>query len=260
MNARRILLTLSYDGTEYAGWQYQENALSVQEKVEEILSAIEKTPMRIVGASRTDAGVHAQGQRAHFDTFSRIPTDKYPFALNALLPSDIRVNKAAQVADTLHARFSARRKEYRYLIDNRRHANALTQRFAAHVPLHLDAEKMHQSAQTLVGVHDFAAFEASGGTAKTTVRTIESVSVKRENNLVELRITGNAFLYNMVRIIAGTLIQIGQEKLPPDAFSQAIAHKDRLLLGPTAPAKGLTLYSIDYEEGDNAYPTHSKRP
>lgn len=252
MNARRILLTLSYDGTDYAGWQYQDNALSVQEKIEKVLSTIEKKPMRIVGASRTDAGVHARGQRAHFDTLSRIPTDKYPFALNALLPSDIRVNQALLVDDSLHARFSARRKEYRYLIDNRRHANALMQRFAAHVPLKLDAEKMLKSALYLLGTHDFAAFEASGGTAKTTVRTIEMVSVKRNDDMVELRITGNAFLYNMVRIIAGTLIQIGQDKLPEDSFLQAIEQKDRLLLGPTAPAKGLTLYSIDYQEGDNA--------
>lgn len=247
---RRILLTLSYDGTDYAGWQWQKNANTVQAEMEKALSAAEKKPMSIVGASRTDAGVHARGQCAHFDTQSRIPAEKYPFVFNTLLPGDIRVLSAREVPLDTHARFSARGKTYHYNIVTGMHPNAVALRYRAHVPQALDAAAMRRAAACLVGTHDFAAFEAAGGTAKTTVRTIRTADVIEVEDGLRLTVYGNAFLYNMVRIVAGTLIYVGQGRLPEDAFARAIQTGDRLCLGPTAPAKGLVLDKIDYSEDD----------
>ena len=244
----RRLLTLEYDGTPYCGWQRQLNGPSVQEELEKALRRLTNEPITVTGASRTDAGVHALGQRAHFDTHSRIPDDKWPFALNTLLPRDIRVLESQPVGEGFHARFDARGKEYGYLMLNRRHPSALLKDRCAHVPLPLDTDSMRRAANTLVGTHDFAAFEASGGTAKTTVRIIDAVGLERRGDEVRLLIRGNAFLYNMVRIIAGTLILIGQGKLPEDSFTHAIEKNDRLLLGPTAPAQGLTLNKVFYQE------------
>lgn len=246
---RRILLTIQYDGTDYVGWQRQINGVSIQEKLEKVLSVCEKMPIRITGASRTDAGVHARSQHAHFDTLSNIPTEKYPFVFNSMLPRDISVSKAIEVDTSFNARFSAKGKEYIYKMDNARHADALKSRFYAHIPLPLDEEKMQKALQDIVGTHDFKAFEAAGGTSKTTLRTIFSASITRAEDDVVLRVYGNAFLYNMVRIIAGTLIEIGHERLPVDAFQNAIESGNRLCLGPTAPAKGLLLYRMDYDFG-----------
>lgn len=242
----RILLTVSYDGTAYAGWQLQKNAVSVQQRLEEALNRLEGKPIRVTGASRTDAGVHALGQRAHFDTDSRIPPEKYPFALNCLLPGDIRVTDGIQVPGEFHARFDARRKQYKYRIFAAPHASAMLRNLTAHVPQKLCFEKMARSLPVLVGTHDFAAFQASGGTAKTTVRTIESAELQREGSLLTLTVTGNAFLYNMVRIIAGTMLDIGMGRLEEDAFEKALQSRDRLDLGITAPACGLELVFIEY--------------
>lgn len=245
----RVLLTLEYDGTDYVGWQWQENGLSVQQVLEQALSRVLGSEIRVVGASRTDAGVHALGQRAHFDTNGSIPVHKYPLALNALLPPDVRVIYAQQVADDFHARFDARGKEYTYRICNRRHAGALTARYSAHVPLPLDDMRMQQAANLLVGKHDFRAFSAAGGSAKTFVRELSEVKVQRAGDEISIRVRGTAFLYNMVRIIAGTLIDIGKGKLDIDAVTRAFATGDRLCLGPTAPAHGLELTRVFYEGG-----------
>ncbi len=247
-DANRYLLTLEYDGTGYSGWQRQLNGPSVQQSLEEALTKLLGVTTQVTGASRTDAGVHALGQRAHFDAATTIPPDKLPFAVNTKLPRDIRVLAAQQVKREFHARFDARGKEYGYTILNRRHASALHRDRAAHVPLPLDDERMHAAAQTLLGRHDFAAFQAAGGSAKTTTRTIHRAQVERQGDLLTLTLKGDAFLYNMVRIIAGTLILIGQQKLPMDSFTQAIKHKDRLLLGPTAPPQGLCLHEVYYQE------------
>ena len=248
---RRILLTVSYDGTHYSGWQYQDNAPSVQQALEEALEKALGKFTRITGASRTDAGVHALGQRAHFDTDATIPPEKYPFVLNRFLPPDIRVWEAKQVPPTFHARYQADGKWYTYRIFNAPHASAMYRNMTAHVPVPLDAEKMHHAAQQLLGTHDFAAFAAAGGSAKTTVRTIDQVSVTREGEMVVLRIHGNAFLYNMVRIIAGALIYIGQGKLDEGCITRAIETGNRLELGITAPAAGLELTRVEYRlDGD----------
>lgn len=244
--SRRILLTVSYDGTAYAGWQLQENAVAVQQRLEEALEKLIGSPIRVTGASRTDAGVHAMGQRAHFDTYSRIPPEKYPFALNTCLPSDIRVLEGVQVPGTFHARFDAAGKRYTYRIHNAPHASALWRNVTAHVPQKLDAAKMRQSLTALLGTHDFRAFQASGGTAKTTVRTLTQASLDQNGNELTLTVCGNAFLYNMVRIIAGTMIDIGMGRLQPDAFARALCSGNRLDLGVTAPACGLELSQIFY--------------
>ncbi len=242
----RYLLTVAYDGTAYCGWQAQKNGPSVQETLETALSRLLGAFTRVTGASRTDAGVHALGQRAHFDADTRIPPDKLPFALNTMLPPDIRVTAGLAVPDTLHARFSVAQKTYTYRIHNAPHASALYRNLTAHVPLALDERRMHAAAQALAGTHDFAAFCAAGGSAKTTVRHISRIAVAREGDRVTLTVTGNAFLYNMVRIIAGSLIDIGHGKLPPDCLTRALTTLNRLDLGVTAPACGLELTEIQY--------------
>ena len=245
---KRFLLTLEYEGTAYSGWQRQLHQNSVQEELERALFAATRVRTPVTGASRTDAGVHALGQRAHFDTDANIPEDKWPYVLNTHLPPDIRVSDCRRVGDAFHTRFSARRKAYEYRIYNRRHHSALLRNFAAFVPLPLDEEKMNRALLSLLGTHDFAAFQASGGTAKTTVRTVFKASVTRQGDELTLQIEGDAFLYNMVRIIAGTLIGVGQGKLETDVFERAIETKDRLTLGTTAPACGLTLLRVWYED------------
>ncbi len=247
---RRIHLIVEYDGTAYAGWQRQANAMTVQEKLERAIRKLTGEELCVSGASRTDAGVHALGQSAHFDTESRIPADKFSFALNTMLPQDIRVTRSEEVSPEFHARFSTRGKRYRYLFHAAPHAGALTRNTHAHVIYPLDVERMQAEAQDLVGTHDFAAFAASGSVVKDTVRTIYRAEVTREGSEIRLIVEGSGFLYNMVRIIAGTLISVGSGKLEPGAFKRAIASGDRLDLGITAPAHGLTLMEVFYDPDD----------
>ncbi len=244
---KRVLLTLEYDGTGYAGWQRQLNGLGVQEVLENALRDACGEPITVTGASRTDGGVHARGQCAHFDTASRIPPDRFPFVLNTRLPGDIRVTESREVPPAFHARFLSAGKRYTYRIENARHGSALTRLYAAHVPVPLDLIAMQASLPSLLGTHDFAAFQASGGTARTTVRTLRLAELRREGSLLVLTVEGNAFLYNMVRIIAGTLMEIGLGKRAPDAFTRAFATKDRLALGLTAPPQGLELTRVYYD-------------
>ena len=247
---RRIHLIVEYDGTAYAGWQRQANAMTVQEKLERAIRKLTGEELCVSGASRTDAGVHALGQSAHFDTESRIPADKFSFALNTMLPPDIRVTRSEEVPLEFHARFSTKGKRYRYLFHAAPHAGALTRNTHAHVIYPLDVEKMQAEAQDLVGTHDFAAFAASGSVVKDTVRTIYRAEVTREGSEIRLIVEGSGFLYNMVRIISGTLIGVGSGKLEPGAFKRAIASGDRLDLGITAPAHGLTLMEVFYDPDD----------
>ena len=247
---RRIHLIVEYDGTAYAGWQRQANAMTVQEKLERAILKLTGEELCVSGASRTDAGVHALGQSAHFDTESRIPADKFSFALNTMLPPDIRVTRSEEVSPEFHARFSTRGKRYRYLFHAAPHAGALTRNTHAHVIYPLDVERMQAEAQDLVGTHDFAAFAASGSVVKDTVRTIYRAEVTSSGSEIRLIVEGSGFLYNMVRIIAGTLIGVGSGKLEPGAFRRAIASGDRLDLGITAPAHGLTLMEVFYDPDD----------
>ncbi len=244
----RILLTVEYDGTAYAGWQRQSNALAVQQVLEEALSSACGHPVTVTGSSRTDAGVHALAQMVHFDTDCAIPPDRFPFVLNNMLPRDIRVHTGKAVPPDFHARFLASGKTYEYRINNDRHGSALQRNTHWHIPVPLLPGPMLAAVQTLKGTHDFAAFQAAGGTAKTTRRTIESASLAFSGSEITLRISGNAFLYNMVRIIMGTLTEIGLQKRSPDAFDRAFLSCDRLDLGMTAPPHGLILTEVRYPD------------
>lgn len=245
---KRILLTVEYDGTAYAGWQRQLNGLAVQQVLEETLSRACGEKIQVTGASRTDAGVHALGQAVHFDTCCSIPSEKFPFVLNTMLPRDIRVHTGREVPAGFHARFMTGGKRYTYRMVNSRHGSAIRRNTHLHVPLPLDVAAMTRAAQALLGTHDFAAFQASGGTAKTTLRTMRSVSLTQAGDEITFVIEGDAFLYNMVRIIAGTLVEIGLHRRGEDAFDQAFLTSDRLRLGVTAPAHGLELTEVYYSE------------
>jgi tRNA pseudouridine38-40 synthase len=234
----RVLFTLQYLGTRYGGWQFQANAPSVQQIVEEALAQMFQQAIRLHSAGRTDAGVHAEGQCAHADLPFEIPPRGLVLGLNQLLPHDIRVTSAEPVADAFHARFDAKGKTYAYRIWNAEAADVFAAETHAHVTQTLDAALMHDAAQTLLGTHDFARFTVADPEVSSTIRTIESISVVRDGPRITLTVTADGFLRSMVRRIAGSLIEIGRGKLPKDA-----------LLGEarwTAPAKGLVLVAVRY--------------
>ena len=245
---KRILLTVEYDGTSYAGWQRQITGLAVQQVLEDALASACGHPVTVTGASRTDAGVHALAQKVHFDTSCTVPADKFPFVLNNLLPPDIRVHSGREVPPAFHARFLSEGKTYTYRIINNRHGSALHRNTHWHIPVPLDPEPMRLALRDLPGNHDFSAFQASGGSAKTTVRTLDSAELAVNGPEFVLTVSGNAFLYNMVRIIAGTLAEVGLGKRTPNAFSRAFVSMSRLDLGITAPAHGLELTEVRYSE------------
>ena len=255
---KRILLTVEYDGTNYAGWQRQINGLAVQQVLEEALQQATKERIVVTGASRTDAGVHALGQAVHFDTESRIPPEKYPFVLNTMLPRDVRVHTGREVPESFHARFMTCGKRYTYRIVNSRHASAIRRNTHVHVPLPLDLAPMQEAAGQLLGPHDYAAFQAAGGTAKPTIRTITKADLVQFGDEIILTVEGDAFLYNMVRIIAGTLIEIGLGRRTVNAFTEAYETLDRLSLGVTAPPQGLELTKVYYPEAAFVLPEQVK--
>lgn len=246
----RIRLTLEYDGTNYAGWQRQINAVAVQQVLEEALEGLTGEKIVVTGSSRTDAGVHSLGQTVHFDTVCRIPPEKYSYALNTRLPADIRVRESSAAADDFHARFHTKGKTYRYQIYNHAHASAILRNTHAHVMYPMDMDKMQAELDALVGTHDFGGFAASGSIVKDTVRTIYSAFVRREGEVVSIYVTGTGFLYNMVRIIAGTASDVACGRIEPGAIRRAIQTGDRLDLGMTAPACGLTLLHVYYDEAE----------
>ncbi len=245
---RRIRLTVEYDGSAYSGWQLQQNGPSIQGELEKALLRLTGEPIRVTGASRTDAGVHALGQVAHFDTATRIPGDKFSFALNTMLPADIRVILSEECAPDFHARFDAAGKCYIYRILNRPHHGALQRCTHAHVPLPLDIPAMQEAAALFTGEHDFRAFMAAGGSSKTFVRKMLFSSVEKRGDEVRFTVSGTGFLYNMVRIMAGTLIEVGLHKREISDIPLAYETGDRLRLGVTAPACGLILARVYYNE------------
>ena len=246
-----ILLTIAYDGTNYAGWQRQDNATAVQQKLEEALSELLKQPIKTTGASRTDAGVHALGQRAAFAVeHMQVPIEKLAQVVNSFLPEDIAVQAAQQVSDGFNPRFDAKSKTYRYQIYNGAHPNPLLRRYSAFVPYDLDVGIMSQTAAYFIGTHDFAAFCAAGSGAKTTVRTIFKCEIEQEGSLIRMGVTGDAFLYNMVRIMAGTVLYAGLGKIQPSDIPAVLASKDRTGAGKTMPPEGLTLLEVVYNKGN----------
>lgn len=243
----RVKLIVEYEGTNYAGWQVQKNGPSIQGELEAALFRATGEQRRIIGAGRTDAGVHALGQCAHFDTQTSIPAEKLAFVFNQQLPPDIRVQSAQQVSEEFHARKSAKGKHYRYAIYNGRHNCAIGRQTCAHCPIPLDEAAMQAGAAYLVGEHDFNAFKAEGSNLVGTVRRVDSLQISRQGSMVYLDITGNGFLYNMVRIIAGTLMDVGKGKYPPEQVRQILESLERKNAGPTAVARGLTMMQVYYE-------------
>lgn len=242
----KILLTIAYDGTKYFGWQRQHNFVTVQGEVEKSLTKLFNTNIAAAGASRTDTGVHAIGQRATFEIETTIPIDKLPYAINNVLPKDIRVHKAEEVDLNFHPQYNAKNKTYRYKIYNAPFPNPMLNNYTWHVPKEIDIEKMKEGAEYILGQHDFSAFCASGATSKTRVRTVYSLEIYKEDNIIYFDINGNGFLYNMIRIIAGTLVYVGTGKFEPSDIPKIINSLDRTKAGKTAPAEGLTLMHINY--------------
>lgn len=243
----RIKLIIEYEGTNYVGWQRQKNGLSVQQVVEEAFEKASGQNVVLYSAGRTDSGVHAQGQVAHFDTNTTIPPEKISFAMNAHLPSDIRVKSSAEVSEDFHARYGAKAKTYVYTYINTAHPSAIYRNTTAHFRGDVDICAMKTAAQFLIGTHDFASFCASGSEVDTTIRTVYQLEITHDEPFIRIEITGSGFLYNMVRIIAGTLLDVGRGKTAADDVKAIIDAKDRNMASPTAPAKGLTMKQVYYD-------------
>ncbi|MCR5328507.1 MAG: tRNA pseudouridine(38-40) synthase TruA [Saccharofermentans sp.] len=243
----RIAFITEFDGTGFAGFQSQENARAVQDVLEKALAGLYKTDIRLTGCSRTDAGVHARCHLSHADVPFVIPEDKFPLAMNALLPDDVAVKKSFYVADNFSARFDIKGKRYIYRIYSSPTRSPLLDRNAYYCPVKPDISRMSSAAEHFAGEHDFSAFCAAGGSQKTTVRRLFGVKVNASGEdplLIEIEVSGEAFLYNMVRIIAGTLLYVGQGKIEPAEVKDIIDSCDRTRAGKTLPAKGLTLEEV----------------
>ena len=247
---KRIMLTVAYDGTDYHGWQLEPTGVTVEEKLNAALSALTGEMITVSGASRTDAGVHAKGNLCVFDTASPIPPEKIALAVNAYLPEDIVVTESHEVPGDFHPRRCDSLKTYCYTILNAQLPDPLRIRYAAWFRRPLEEEKMRLAGAYLVGEHDFKSFCSAGSQALTTVRRIVSLNVLREGDLIRVTVQGTGFLYNMVRILTGTLMQAGLGAMAPEEMPRILEAKDRQAAGPTAPPEGLCLEKIDlYPEG-----------
>lgn len=242
---RNLKLTIQYDGIKYCGWQKQPNSSGIQGTIEYAIYEITKEKVNIIGSGRTDAGVHALGQVANFKINSNIPAARIPDALNAKLPKDISIIDCQEVSDDFHSRYSATGKIYRYLIYNKPYRSPLYKDISYHVRYDLDIQKMRVEAQSLLGTHEFKGFMSSGSSVKDTVRTIHNISIEESGDLIVLEVEGNGFLYNMVRILVGTLVDIGRGRIDKP-LEEIIASQDRGEAGHTAPAHGLFLKKVHY--------------
>ncbi|QQE74710.1 tRNA pseudouridine(38-40) synthase TruA [Brevibacillus composti] len=245
---RRLKCRVAYDGTDFSGFQVQPEQVTIQGEIEAALQRITGETIQIAGSGRTDAGVHARGQVFHFDTRSGIPIEKWAFVLNNQLPDSIVILSVEEASPDFHARFDAKAKEYRYCIDNGPVANVFRHRYADHIRSPLDLEAMRQAARHLVGTHDFTSFCSAKTFVEDKVRTVYDLRVEAAGDEVWVICRGNGFLYNMVRIIVGTLVEVGQGKRQPDELLSILQGRDRELAGKTAPAKGLTMWEVFYED------------
>ena len=243
---KRVKLVVAYDGTAYHGWQVQPNAPTIEGELNKALSDLLNEEIQVIGASRTDSGVHALCNVAVFDTEARIPLNKLSYALNRKLPEDIKVQSSEEVAADFHPRHCDSRKTYEYRILNREFPLPTNRLYAYFTYVPLDEIKMQEAAQYLVGEHDFKSFCAVAAVVKTTVRTLYEVTVERQGEEIVIRVWGSGFLYNMVRIIAGTLMEVGRGNLAPDKIKEILEAKDRCAAGPTAPACGLSLVKYEF--------------
>ncbi len=242
----RVCLTVAYDGTDYHGWQIKPNGITIESVLHQALSDLLGEDILLIGASRTDAGVHALGNVAVFDTDTRMPAEKIAYALNQRLPGDIVAQDSKEVAADFHPRHCLSQKTYEYRILNRRFREPLKRRYTYFYHYALDVDKMQRAARFLVGEHDFKSFCSIHAEVETTVRTIYTLDVKKAGDEVTIRVCGNGFLYNMVRIVAGTLIEVGNGRLPVEQIDEILAAQDRSAAGPTAPACGLTMVGIEF--------------
>lgn len=260
---KRFMLRVAYDGTNYCGWQVQPNAVTIEGVLNAALTELLKEEIEVIGASRTDSGVHALGNVAVFDSASKIPGEKLMYALNQRLPEDIRIQESREVDKSFHPRHGNSRKTYEYRILNAKTELPTERLYSYFTYRRLEIERMREAAAYLKGEHDFKSFCSAGSQVKETTRTIYSLTVETTGEtegkgqtvetgscLITIRITGSGFLYNMVRIIAGTLLEVGMGRIAPEKVKQIIEGKDRGLAGPTAPAQGLRLVRIDYELED----------
>ena len=245
---KRVRMVVAYDGTAYRGWQLQPNGITIEQVLNRELTALLKEPISVIGASRTDSGVHARGNVAVFDTENRMPADKICFALNQRLPEDIRVQSSEEVPADWHPRKANCTKTYEYKVLNRKISMPLERLYAHFCYFNLDLDKMREAAAYLVGEHDFKSFCTVRTQAEETVRTIYSLDITKQDDMITIRISGSGFLYNMVRIIAGTLLQVGMGAYLPEHVEEILDARDRQAAGRTAPARGLTLVSMEYQQ------------
>ena len=248
--SRRIRLIIQYDGTNYVGWQLQENGVSVQQRLNEAALFVTGEHIQLHGSGRTDSGVHARAQVAHFDTDTRMPADKFAIALNMRLPADIRVLYSEEAPQDFHARFSAKNKTYRYTLQTGLHADVFSRFTTLHVHTRLDLDAMQRAAKDALGEHDFSAFMSVGSKLTSTVRTITKSEWTRSGNQLIYEVAANGFLYNMVRILVGTMLEIGSGKLPEDTIARAVKSGKRADAGATAPPHGLCLWRVQYDDFD----------
>lgn len=244
----KILLKIAYNGTNYCGWQRQPNVDTVEGQLYKALKKIYKHEIILKGASRTDAKVHALAQYATFEVIeNKIPFNRLPQVINKILPDDIVVRSAIEVPIYFNARYSAKEKTYTYCIQNGSFLNPIYRNLSCYERKKLDLDLMKEGSKYFIGTHDFSAFRTIGGNVKTTVRTIYKIDFEENNNIITITFNGNSFLYNMVRIMTGTLIKVGHQKIKPEKIQEIILSKDRSLSGKTAEPHGLTLVDIKYD-------------
>lgn len=243
---KRVKLTVAYDGTKYCGWQVQPNGITIEEVLNKELTKLLKEEIKVTGASRTDAGVHANGNVAVFITSARIPAEKISFALNQGLPEDVRIQKSEEVPMDFHPRRCVSEKTYEYRIYNHTFPMPCNRFNTYFIHASLEIEKMQKAADHLVGMHDFKSFCSTKTHVTDTIRTVKDIQITKEDRMIRIRVIGNGFLYNMVRIIVGTLLLAGHGQIEPDDVKTILEKRDRSFAGPTAPAKGLTLVQIRY--------------
>lgn len=242
----RILLTIEYNGKRYEGWQAQPSGNTVQQTVEKAVFALTGEEVDLIASGRTDAGVHAEGQKAHFDTNTTIPAEKFYKALNPLLPDDIKIISSQKVSDDFHARYWAKRKTYVYSVYVSDVERPLKEDFAVRIDKYLDEKKMQAAMDEFVGIHDFKCCLSSGSQVKNTQREIYYFNLIKTADGYRVEVCGNGFLYNMVRIMVGTVIKAGEGKITAEEIKNALLSGDRKSLGKTMPAKGLCLKSVEY--------------
>ncbi len=248
MSERKLRIILAYDGTDFCGWQIQACGRTVQGEVERALEILHEHPLGVCAAGRTDSGVHARGQVISFRSDATVPDERFARALNSHLPRDVRALSCVVTTDEFHARYSARWREYKYYIEPAEVSDPFSRRFAWTLKTCPDLRTLNACARLLVGTHDFAAFSAAGDKSRSTVRSIRSATFHVENRFVVFRIVGNAFLWKMVRSVVGTIVACCREARPPDAFRRVLVSRDRRRAGTTAPAKGLVLTRVYYDE------------